>query len=151
MPSSSAPDNEIWAVVAYLKGISTVPPVEFVTGDADHGQEIFRSMCVRCHRVNGRGGHLGPDLSRVTRTRSRARLTQAIREPSASDRLEHPHIARPDVPECRQVRAADALGVGAMTLGAAGAIQSAPGASCGRVTFERVHNAVLSMPLQAGQ
>ena len=84
MPSSAAPDNEIWAVVAYLKGISTVPPVEFVTGDADHGQEIFRSMCVRCHRVNGRGGHLGPDLSRVTRTRSRVRLTQAIREPSAS-------------------------------------------------------------------
>ncbi len=84
MPSSSAPDNEIWAVVAYLKGISTVPPVEFATGDVDHGQEIFRSMCVRCHRVNGRGGHLGPDLSRVTRTRSRVRLTQAIREPSAS-------------------------------------------------------------------
>ena len=84
MPSSSAPDDEIWAVVAYLKGISTVPPVEFVTGDADRGREIFGSMCVRCHRVNGRGGHLGPDLSRVTRTRSRVRLTQAIREPSAS-------------------------------------------------------------------
>ncbi len=84
MPSSSAPDDEIWAVVAYLKGISTVPPVEFATGDVDHGQELFRSMCVRCHRVNGRGGHLGPDLSRVTRTRSRVRLTQAIREPSAS-------------------------------------------------------------------
>jgi len=84
MPSSSAPDDEIWAVVAYLKGMSTVPPVEFVTGDADRGREIFESMCVRCHRVNGRGGHLGPDLSRVTRTRSRVRLTQAIREPSAS-------------------------------------------------------------------
>ena len=84
MPSSSAPDDEIWAVVAYLKGISTVPPVEFVTGDADRGREIFESMCVRGHRVNGRGGHLGPDLSRVTRTRSRVRLTQAIREPSAS-------------------------------------------------------------------
>ena len=84
MPSSSAPDDEIWAVVAYLKGISTVPPAEFVTGDADHGREIFGSLCVRCHRVNGRGGHLGPDLSRVTRTRSRVRLTQAIREPSAS-------------------------------------------------------------------
>ena len=84
MSSSSAPDDEIWAVVAYLKGISTVPPVEFVTGDADRGREIFRSMCARCHRVNGSGGRLGPDLSRVTRTRSRLHLTQAIRDPSAA-------------------------------------------------------------------
>ena len=84
MPSSSAPDDELWAIVAYLKGISTVPPTEFATGDADHGREIFRSLCAGCHRVNGRGGHLGPDLSRVTRTRSRVRLTQAVRDPGAS-------------------------------------------------------------------
>ena len=84
MPSSSAPDDEIWAIVAYLKGISTVPPGEFVTGNVDHGREIFRSACARCHRLNGSGGRLGPDLSRVTRTRSRARLIQAIRDPSAS-------------------------------------------------------------------
>ena len=84
MPSSSAPDNELWAVVAYLKSISTVPPIEFATGDAANGREVFRSTCARCHRVDGSGGRLGPDLSRVTRTRSRARLTQAIREPSAS-------------------------------------------------------------------
>ena len=84
MPSSAAPDNELWAVVAYLRSVSTVPPVEFATGDADRGREIFRSTCAGCHRVNGAGGRLGPDLSRITRTRSRARLTQAIRDPSAS-------------------------------------------------------------------
>ena len=84
MPSSAAPDNELWAVVAYLKSVGTVPPVAFATGDADHGQEVFRSFCSRCHRVNGRGGRLGPDLSRIARIRSRAGLTLAIRKPSAS-------------------------------------------------------------------
>ena len=84
MPSSSAPDNELWAIVAYLKSVSTVSPVEFATGDADHGREIFRSTCARCHRVNGIGGRLGPDLSRIARIRSRASLTQAVRDPSAS-------------------------------------------------------------------
>lgn len=84
MPSSSAPENELWAIVAYLKSVSTVPPVEFTTGDADHGRDIFRSTCVRCHRVNGNGGRLGPDLSRIARIRSRAALTLAIRDPSAS-------------------------------------------------------------------
>ena len=84
MPSSAAPDNELWAVVAYLKSIGTVPPVEFATGDADQGREIFQSNCAGCHRVNGVGGRLGPDLSRIVRTRSRAALTLAIRDPSAS-------------------------------------------------------------------
>lgn len=84
MPSSAAPDDEVWALVTYLKSIGTVSPVEFATGDADHGRELFRSNCARCHRVDGRGGRLGPDLSRVTRIRSRARLTRALREPSAS-------------------------------------------------------------------
>jgi putative heme-binding domain-containing protein len=84
MPSSSAPDDELWAVVSYLRSLGTVSQVEFATGDADQGREIFRSNCVRCHRTEGRGGRLGPDLSRITLTRSRASLTQSIREPSAS-------------------------------------------------------------------
>ena len=84
MPSSAAPDNELWAVVAYLKSVSTVPPVDFAMGDADRGRELFGSNCAGCHRANGAGGRLGPDLSRIVRTRSRAALTLAIRDPSAS-------------------------------------------------------------------
>ena len=41
MPSSSAPDNEIWAIVAYLKGLSTVSPFENEIGDPERGQELF--------------------------------------------------------------------------------------------------------------
>ena len=84
MPSSSAPENEIWAIVAYLKGISTVSPFENDVGDPDQGRDIFLSMCARCHRVATQGGSLGPDLSRIARIRSRDRLLRSIREPSAS-------------------------------------------------------------------
>ena len=84
MPSSSAPDREIWAIVAYVKGLSTVPEFEDDTGDAERGQEVFSGTCARCHRVNRRGGRLGPDLTRIAAIRSRDMLTRAIRDPSAS-------------------------------------------------------------------
>ena len=84
MPSSVAPDQEIWAMVAYVKSISTVPPFDNNRGDAGRGQDIFSSTCTRCHRVDGDGGRLGPDLSRIAAIRSRDMLIRSIRDPSAS-------------------------------------------------------------------
>ena len=84
MPSSSAPEREIWAIVAYVKGLSTVPEFENDTGDAERGQEVFAGTCVRCHTVNGSGGRLGPDLTRIATVRSRDMLIRSIRDPSAS-------------------------------------------------------------------
>ncbi len=87
MPSSSAPDDELWAIVSYLKGISTVSPVEFATGNADEGREVFGANCAGCHRAGRSGGRLGPDLSRITLSRSRAGLMSSIRDPSAAMRV----------------------------------------------------------------
>ena len=84
MPSSSAPDMEIWAMVAYMKSISTVPEFDNDRGDRARGQELFFSTCTGCHRVNGDGGRLGPDLSRIAAIRSRDMLIRSIRNPSAS-------------------------------------------------------------------
>ena len=84
MPSSSAPDQEIWAMVAYVKSISTVPRVDDDRGDAARGQEIFSGTCTRCHAVNRAGGRLGPDLTRIAAIRSREMLIRSIRDPSAS-------------------------------------------------------------------
>lgn len=84
MPSSGAPDQELWAIVAYLKSVSTVDAVANVAGDAGRGREVFASTCVRCHRVAGEGGTMGPNLSIIGRVRSRDVLARAIREPSAS-------------------------------------------------------------------
>ena len=44
-----------------------------------NGEKIFRAMCAGCHRVNGAGGRLGPDLSRVGVARSREMIVLRIR------------------------------------------------------------------------
>jgi putative heme-binding domain-containing protein len=84
MPSSTAPDDEIWAVVTYLKSLGTVPPWETGAGNASRGAEIFAATCSQCHKANGSGGRLGPDLSRLAVTRSRESVVTAIRDPGAS-------------------------------------------------------------------
>jgi putative heme-binding domain-containing protein len=87
MPSSSAPDDELWAIVSYLKSLGTVSPVEFATGNADQGRQVFTANCAGCHRAGRDGGRLGPDLSRITLSRSRAGMTAAIRDPSDAMRV----------------------------------------------------------------
>lgn len=84
MPSSSAPDAELWAVVAYLKSLSTVSPFATTDGDPARGRDLFGARCARCHRVGAEGGALGPNLTLIGRVRTRDALESAIREPSAS-------------------------------------------------------------------
>ena len=84
MPSTSLPENKIWAMVAYLESLSTVPPWVDDSGDSVRGSEIFSSECASCHKVNGQGGLLGPDLSRIAQVRSRDAVMRAIRDPSGS-------------------------------------------------------------------
>ena len=82
MPASTAPDEEIRAIVAYLRTLRAAPP-EPIQGDARHGETIFRASCAACHQVAGRGGHLGPDLSRIGSSRSPAMLVRKIRNAAA--------------------------------------------------------------------
>jgi alcohol dehydrogenase (cytochrome c) len=83
MPSSNAPDDEIRAVVAYLRTFVTTP-AGVARADTAHGEQVFATSCANCHRVNGRGGVLGPDLSRIGASRSRELLVREIRDASAA-------------------------------------------------------------------
>src|SRR4029450_11555860 len=65
MPASTAPDSDIRAAMAYLRSLAPTIPVESSTGNVAAGEKIFWTSCGNCHRVNGRGGRLGPDLSRI--------------------------------------------------------------------------------------
>lgn len=76
------PDREIWQVLAYLRTVAASTPPPPLTGNADNGARMFQTMCSGCHMVNGLGGQLGPDLSRIGSGRSRAVVLKKIRGPN---------------------------------------------------------------------
>ena len=78
-------DREIWQVLAYLDTLKASPSTP-ASGDAQNGERIFRANCSSCHMVNGRGGQLGPDLSRVGSGRSRPVLLNKVRGTSGNVR-----------------------------------------------------------------
>jgi putative heme-binding domain-containing protein len=68
---------------AYLARLAA--ELEPLRGDADAGQEIFLSQkaaCYSCHRAAGRGGNVGPDLSKIGKIRTRAELLESLIYPS---------------------------------------------------------------------
>jgi putative heme-binding domain-containing protein len=80
MPASTAPDDELLLVIAYLRDLT--PATEAPSGNLDNGARLFTAQCASCHRVGSRGGRIGPDLSRVGITRGRTALVREIRTPS---------------------------------------------------------------------
>ena len=72
-------DFEAWQILAYLRTLAAAAPTDPPRGNARNGEAIFQKQCVGCHRVNGVGGRLGPDLSRVGVSRSRDMMMLRIR------------------------------------------------------------------------
>lgn len=89
MPASTAPDSDVRALVAYLKALGTAGAAGLdgsreARGAAAPGEATFWSTCGSCHRVDQRGGRLGPDLTRIGVTRSADALRTAIRRASTA-------------------------------------------------------------------
>jgi putative heme-binding domain-containing protein len=72
-------DQEAWQILAYLRTLAAPAPADPPRGNAENGRKIFATMCVSCHQVNGAGGRLGPDLSRIGSARSRDMIVRRIR------------------------------------------------------------------------
>jgi putative heme-binding domain-containing protein len=82
-PHSFGPDNDIWAILAYLRTLDAGPSAAKTSGDASNGERIFGANCSSCHVVNGRGGRLGPELSQIGSSRSRSLLAHKVRHASS--------------------------------------------------------------------
>ena len=86
MPGLFYSPDRVWQVVAFLRSLSA-GTVAKPTADVALGVELFKSRgCPQCHRVNGEGGRLGPDLSDIGKTRSVEHLRAALVDPQADVR-----------------------------------------------------------------
>lgn len=85
MPANDLSEEEAWGVVAYLRSLGA-GAAEPVPGNPEAGRKVFfeESNCSLCHMVNGRGGRLGPDLSRIGARRPARFLAEKILNPNRS-------------------------------------------------------------------
>lgn len=56
------------------------------TGNSERGRDIFlrseKSQCIKCHRVEGVGGSIGPDLNKISQTHTIEKIIESIVDPS---------------------------------------------------------------------
>jgi putative heme-binding domain-containing protein len=78
-PPPRMAERDIWQILAYLRTLSAPPSNEPPRGNPENGRRLFRVNCASCHRVDGTGGRLGPDLSRIGSARARESMVRRIR------------------------------------------------------------------------
>jgi len=88
MPPTAIVRLRAYNVVAYLRSMnasSGVKSVAAATGDAGRGKALFegKGACSTCHRVQGRGGRIGPDLSEAGLMLRAIEIETSILDPSA--------------------------------------------------------------------
>jgi len=86
MPAFVLRPEELTAVIAFLRAGFDPASAAVRVGDATRGEALFEGSaeCSRCHRVNGRGPRLAPDLSDIGAIRTLAALQRALLSPGES-------------------------------------------------------------------
>ena len=77
MPATQMSEEQASKIVAYLRSRAATVSAASLVGDAARGRTLFdtKGACASCHRVNGTGSRIGPDLSAVGATRSAVELS----------------------------------------------------------------------------
>ena len=85
MPASNFSEEQAARVVAYLRSVAAARQSVTAVGDAVRGKALFESKgtCATCHRVNGTGSRLGPDLTNVGQLRRAVDLERSLLDPDA--------------------------------------------------------------------
>lgn len=85
MPPSGFSEAQAARVVAYLRAVAASKRSVAAAGDPARGRVVFEGQggCMACHRVDGAGAGLGPDLSTIGQSRRAIELEQSLLEPEA--------------------------------------------------------------------
>jgi putative heme-binding domain-containing protein len=86
MPSGRYSTAELGGLVAYVRSMKDFDAVFPGSGDASRGETIFeeKGNSTGCHRVNGKGSRVAPDLSDIGAVRAPDAIRRSIIDPSAS-------------------------------------------------------------------
>jgi putative heme-binding domain-containing protein len=84
MPPTNMTVEQASKIVAYLRSVAAAKKTATVAGDASRGKAVFEGTggCTGCHRVNGAGSRVGPDLSRIGQARRAVELERSLLDPA---------------------------------------------------------------------
>lgn len=91
MRPSDLDDEQIEELVLYLRDLAKPREEPRLAGDPARGRALFegKGKCLDCHRVDGRGSRVGPDLSLIGRARRAGDLMASLLDPAAEVRPEN--------------------------------------------------------------
>jgi putative heme-binding domain-containing protein len=83
MPATNFPEAQAAQVVVYLRSVAATKRTTSGLGNLERGKSLFdgKGACVTCHRVNGAGARLGPDLSNIGQLRRALELETSVVDP----------------------------------------------------------------------
>jgi putative heme-binding domain-containing protein len=86
MPPFALQPFELTGIVAFIRAGFDPASAAVKVGDAARGRGIFDGTggCLACHRVNGRGSRVAPDLSDVGAARTPAAIQRSLLDPSSA-------------------------------------------------------------------
>src|SRR5262245_57995641 len=85
MPAFKFNNAELAGIVAYVRNMNTFDAAAVPVGEAERGRALFdgKGGCRTCHRTDGRGAGIAPDLADVGAARTAESLQAAILDPSS--------------------------------------------------------------------
>jgi putative heme-binding domain-containing protein len=86
MPGFKLQPSELDGLVAFIRAGFDVSGTAVKVGHVDRGQEIFEGKggCAACHRVNGKGPRVAPDLSDIGAIRTPSALQRSLLDPTSA-------------------------------------------------------------------
>jgi len=91
MPAQNMNESNARTIVAYLRTATLGPASTLTGGNAARGKTLFegKGACTTCHRVQGTGSRMAPDLSDIGMQRRAIELEKSLVDPASGVLPQH--------------------------------------------------------------